>query len=450
MSTSNTHSQTPQHCDVLVVGGGPGGSTISALLTEKGYDVVMLEKSTHPRFHIGESLLPKNLDIFERLGCLEKVEKIGIPKPGADFNAEGYDPGRHDFYFRNAMDARWPHAFEVRRSQFDEMLFRHSAEKGTRTFEDTRVTEVEFHDSDFVRVTSKGPQGVQIWETRYLVDASGRDTFLANKYGLKRKNPRHASAAIFCHFNGVERRPGENAGNISAYWFEHGWFWLIPLLDGTVSIGAVCDPNYLKTRKESPEEFLMKTIDLAPQEMRDRLKNAKKVPEFTVSATGNFSYQCTKMYGDRWLMVGDAYAFIDPIFSSGVLMSMTNATHATDIVDTILQGKPGTAKMLRQYQKRVHKGIRTFTWFIERFNSPGLRKLFMNPGNPLRIEEAVTSVLAGDVYGNPKVDWRLQAFKVLYYLFSLSEWRAAWADVKRRRNRASTTFTGGTTEQDTA
>ncbi len=450
MSNSAPSTDSVQRCDVLVVGGGPGGSTVSALLTEKGYDVALLEKAKHPRFHIGESLLPKNLDIFERLGVLDKVAAIGIPKPGADFNAEGYTPPRHNFYFRNAMDARWPHAFEVRRSEFDHMLLMNSAEKGTRVFEETKVTDVEFRQDKSCRVTAESGGQKQIWEARYLVDASGRDTFIASKFGLKRKNPRHASAAIFCHFTGVERRPGENAGNISAYWFEHGWFWLIPLLDGTTSIGAVCDPNYLKSRTVSPQEFFFQTLELAPAELRERMKDAKKVPEFEVRATGNFSYQCTQMYGDGWLMVGDAYAFIDPIFSSGVLMAMTNATHATDIVDALLQGKPGTAAMLKQYQKRVHKGIRTFSWFIERFNSPGLRKLFMNPGNPLRIEEAVTSVLAGDVYGNPKVDWRLEAFKVLYYGFSLSEWRSAWADVKRRAKRARTAFTGGTTEQDIA
>lgn len=448
MSNTAVTADASPRCDVLVIGGGPGGSTVSALLAEKGYDVVMLEKSRHPRFHIGESLLPMNLDIFERLGVLGEVEALGIRKPGADFNTAHHQPPRRDFFFRNAMDARWPHAFEVRRSEFDNMLFRHSEDKGTRTFEETRVTEVETLDNGRVLVTGKGPEGVKSWQARYLIDASGRDTFLAGKFGLKRKNRRHASAAIFGHFNNVARRAGENEGNISVYWFEHGWFWMIPLRDGTMSIGAVCDPNYLKARKESPEEFFFQTMKLAPETMRERMVDAELASE--VRATGNFSYQCTKMYGDNWLMVGDAYAFIDPIFSSGVLMAMTNATHAADVADAVLQGKPGTRRMLRGYEKRVHKGIRTFSWFIERFNSPGLRRLFMNPGNPLRIEEAVTSVLAGDVYGNPKVDWRLQAFKVLYYLFSLGEWRAALAEVKRRSRRAYTSFTGGTTEQDVA
>lgn len=448
--TNNGDSQNAQRCDVLIIGGGPGGSTAAAMLAEAGRDVVIIEKAQHPRFHIGESLLPMNLEIFEKLGVLDKVEALGIPKPGADFNAAHYDPPRHNFYFKNALDAKWPHAYEVRRSQFDEMLFRNAADKGAKTFEETRVTGVDFQPDSSSIITVKGPKGVTTWHARHLIDASGRDTFLAGKFGLKRKNPRHASAALFGHFTDVERRPAENAGNISAYWFEHGWFWMIPLRDGTMSVGAVCDPNYLKTRKVSPAEFLAQTIELAPEEMRSRLVNAKAVPDFEVRATGNFSYQCTQMYGDGWTMVGDAFAFIDPIFSSGVLMAMTNAVEAAEITGAILDGKPGTAKMRRKYQKRVMKGIKTFSWFIERFNSPGLRHLFMNPGNPLRIEEAVTSVLAGDVYGNPRVDWRLQAFKFLYYMYSLSDWRETMRDVRRRGSRAESTFTGGTTDQDIA
>ena len=184
--------------------------------------------------------------------------------------------------------------------------------------------------------------------------------------------------------------------------------------------------------------------------MLERMVNAKPVPEVEVRATGNFSYQSTQMYGDGWLMVGDAYAFIDPVFSSGVLMAMTNAVEAADIADAILDSKPGTQRMLKKYQRHVHRGIKTFSWFIERFNSPGLRHLFMNPGNPFRIQEAVTSVLAGDVYGNPRVDWRLRAFKALYYIYSAAEWRDSLRDVRRRASRATAKFTGGTTEQDSA
>ena len=446
---SEALTQPTHTCDVMVVGGGPGGSTASSFLTMKGWDVVMLDKVHHPRFHIGESMLPKFMPIIQKLGLNEEVHRIGIPKPGADFNAASGSPKRHDFFFANAIDKQDPYAFEVRRSEFDELLFRNSARLGTRAFEGSKVTEVEFRKGQTTLVHVTTEQGErQLWECKYFVDASGRDTFLANKYALKRKNPKHASAAIFGHFHDVERRPGENAGNISVYWFEHGWFWMIPLKDGTMSMGAVCAPEYLKARDCPPAEYLERTFRLAPEEMQQRIRNRRLVNE--VRATGNYSYQCSRMYGDGWLMVGDAYAFIDPIFSSGVLMAMTNGMHAADVVDAILRGAPGTAAMLRRYQRRVARGVETFSWFIERFNTPGLRALFLKPGNPFRIEEAVTSVLAGDVYGNPQVDWRLRAFKVLYYIISIGQWREALAALRKRMRNARVFFTGGTTEVDIA
>lgn len=443
--------ETMESCDVFVVGGGPGGSTVSTFLAMEGWDVVMVEKMHHPRFHIGESMLPKFLPIVEKLGLLEEVDKLGILKLGADFNSAAGTPERHDFFFRNAMDKWLPHAYEVRRSAFDQLLFENSKRKGARGFEGIKVTQVEFSSGAgskaYVYTVSK-EHGKQVWKCRYFVDATGRDAFLANKYKFKRKNPKHQSAAIFGHFENVVRRSGENAGNISAYWFEHGWMWMIPLKDGPMSMGAVCNPEYLKSRNVSPEEFLFQTLELAPPEMRSRIKDARLINE--VRATGNYSYQCTQMYGDGWLMVGDAYAFIDPIFSSGVLMAMTNGMHASEIISAILRGQPGTDAMLRRYQKTVQKGITTFSWFIERFNTPAMQRLFLQPGNPLRIEEAVTSVLAGDVYGNPKVEWRLQLFKLLYYIYNVLDYRNAWRAFRRRVRTRSINFTGGTTEQDVA
>lgn len=444
--------QATESCDVFVVGGGPGGSTVSTFLSRQGWDVVIVDKVQHPRFHIGESMLPKFLPIVEKLGLREEVHALGIPKPGADFNAATGNPKRHDFYFRNAIDKSLPHAYEVRRSDFDQLLFENSKKSGTRGFEGVKVTKVDFAsetgaEKTLVYTRSK-EHGEQVWACRYFVDATGRDTFLANKYKLKRKNPRHQTAAIYGHFANAERRPGENSGNISAYWFAHGWMWMIPLKDGSMSTGAVCNPEYLKSRDCSPEEFFFKTLKLAPQEMQDRLKNATLTNE--VRATGNYTYESTQMHGKDWIMIGDAYAFLDPIFSSGVLMAMTNATSASDIINATLKGEPGVEEMLKQHQKLVQKGVATFSWFIERFNTPGMQRLFLQPGNPLRIEEAVTSVLAGDVYGNPQVEWRLKLFKLLYYIYSVIDAKTAWKSWRRRVRTRGIQFTGGTTEQDNA
>ena len=425
-------------CDVLVVGGGPAGSTVSALLAEKGWKVTLLEKDHHPRFHIGESLLPLNLPIFEKLGVLDQVHAIGIKKPGADFNSQMEVGGHHQFHFSFALDKNHPYAYEVRRSEFDDLLLRNSQKKGTSVIEGVRVTGVDFPENGGPVVTHAVDEAgaKRDWTSRFFIDASGRDTLLSNQFKLKQKNPYHASAAMFGHFANVERRQGEYEGNISVYWFEHGWFWMIPLRDGTMSVGAVCRPAYLKRRDCPVPEYLMKTIGMAHPEMRQRMKNAVLI-DGVARATGNYSYTSNRMRGDRHIMVGDAYAFVDPIFSSGVLLGMNSGVLGAEAVDAWLRDDPSAERKFRHFESMVRRGVKTFSWFIWRFNSPGMRSLMLNPGNPLRVQEAVTSLLAGDVFRDIGARSRFWVFKVLYYMFSVryarESFRLWWLRVRNPR-----------------
>ncbi len=155
---------------------------------------------------------------------------------------------------------------------------------------------------------------------RFVLDASGRDTFLGNRFKAKQRNKKHNSTALYGHFSGAERNPGKAAGNITIYWFEHGWFWFIPLADGATSVGAVAWPYYLKTRNKKPlEQFLLETIALCAP-LSERLQHAQLISP--VEATGNFSYVCDRTHGSNYLLLGDAYTFIDPVFSSGVMLAM--------------------------------------------------------------------------------------------------------------------------------
>ena len=263
----NHHFQDNQSgtgCDVLVIGGGPAGSTIAALLADQGWDVHLLEKDSHPRFHIGESLLPQSLPMLQRLGVLPEVEKIGIIKYGAELVS--HRQGRSQmFHFAKAFDESQPYAFEVKRAEFDAILARNAAAKGVRFHEGLKAQRVEFHPGRTSVVRAEDRQGrVRTWETRFVVDASGRDTFLSSQLGGKHRSKKHGSAAVFAHFEGVTRLTGRDEGNITAGWLDDGWCWLIPFKDGTMSVGVVCHPDYIKTRRTSLDQFLLGTLRQSP------------------------------------------------------------------------------------------------------------------------------------------------------------------------------------------
>lgn len=421
MNTPSTTAPPAEHrCDVLVVGGGPAGSTISALLAERGWDVAMMEKSHHPRFHIGESLLPANVALLDRLGVRDQVERIGLRKRGVEFASVGC--GVSTFVeFADAWDKNMPYAWQVRRSEFDEILFRNAARKGARAFEGSRVREVAFDDDGAtvqVQVASAGGADArQRWRTRFLVDASGRDTLLATHFRCKLKNPCHNSSALYGHFTGARRLEGKLEGNITIGWFEHGWFWLIPLADGTTSIGAVCWPYYLKSRTKPLPEFFRDTIALCPA-IAARLEVAELVGN-QVHAAGNYSYTSSRSSGKHYLMLGDAYAFIDPVFSSGVYLAMQGGFEAAEVVETVLTRPHAAAAARARFDKRIRHGLRAFSWFIFRVTSPTLREFFVSPQNPLRVKEALLSLLAGDIYGKTPIWGAIRALKALYYLVSI-------------------------------
>jgi flavin-dependent dehydrogenase len=417
-------------CDVLVVGGGPAGSTIAALLAEQGRDVVVIEKARHPRFHIGESLLPANVALFDRLGLRDRVEAIGMQKYGVEFVSPEHDH-RQFIEFGEAWDKSMPYAWQVRRSELDEILFRNAAAKGARTFEGERVREVAF-DGDGATVEVELDDGARRrWRARFVIDASGRDTLLANQLRCKEKNKRHNSSALYGHFTGAERLPGKLEGNITILWFAHGWFWFIPLADGTTSIGAVCWPYYLKSRSKPLPEFFRDTIALCP-ELAKRLAGAALVDD-RVYATGNYSYASAKSSGERYLMIGDAYAFVDPVFSSGVYLAMQSAFDGAGVVEAVLAGRPDAAALRRAFDRNVQRGPREFSWFIFRVTNPTMREFFMAPDNPFRVKEALVSLLAGDIYGTTPI-WRsIRILKTLYYLVSIRNLGRTVRAWRRRR-----------------
>ena len=420
-------------CDILVIGGGPAGSTAAGLLAERGYRVTLLEKAHHPRFHIGESLLPANLPLLDRLGVADAVKAIGMEKWGAEFVSPWHDH-KQPFEFAGAMDKSMPMAYQVRRSEFDEILIRNASRNNARVVEGCQAQDVDFLPGNAGAVVrARHEDGtIETVRARFVMDASGRDTFLGNRFKAKQRNTKHNSAAIYAHFTGAERNQGKTEGNITLYWFDHGWFWFIPLADGATSIGAVVWPYYLKTRKnKSLEQFFQETIKLCAP-LQARLQLARLISP--VEATGNYSYVCDRTHGSNYLLLGDAYTFIDPVFSSGVLLAMQSAFAGADTVDTCLRHPQQTTAALKKFDQAMRIGPKVFSWFIYRVTNPTLRNMFMEPRNYFRVQEALLSVLAGDLFGKTRIRGPLLAFKGFYYATSIVHWGRTLKAWRMRRN----------------
>jgi flavin-dependent dehydrogenase len=336
------------------------------------------------------------------------------------------------FRFDRTLHPGPDHAFQVKREEFDQLLFERAREVGADARDGVAVERVEFAaDGRPALAWALADDGTRFAiRPRYLLDASGRDTFLGGRLKLKRKHPKHQSAALFSHYRGVQRRAGEDAGNITIERFAHGWVWMIPLRDDVMSIGAVCSPEYLKQRRGDGAEFLMQTLRAIPT-VAARLHDAERIAP--VHATGNYSYRCTRMSGPGWALLGDAYAFVDPIFSSGVFLAMHSADRAADLVDAALRTPARERALQRAWEKRLDRGLNEFSWFIFRFTSPVMRRLFAQPRNDWQIEQAVISMLAGDVFDSEAVRRRLRAFRLIYAVNAIAIAPQALRDWWRRK-----------------
>lgn len=436
LSTSaETEKPLPTECDVLVIGGGPAGSTVATLLAQKGRDVVLLDKDRHPRFHIGESLLPANLPLFERLGVADEMRAIGIRKYAAEFMSP-WHAHKQQFMFSEAWNKNMPFAYQVRRSEFDLLLLQRAAQVGAQVREGCRVTDVELEATpERALAHARCDDGSTLsYAPRFVIDASGRDTFLASRFKIKHKNPRHNSVAVYGHFHHARRNEGEDEGNITIFWFDHGWFWFIPLRDGTTSVGVVTWPYFMKTRGErSLQQFLLDTFQLCPP-LAERMAQAQLTD--VIEATGNYSYTCERNHGRNYVLLGDAYAFIDPVFSSGVMMAMQGSFDAADAIDTWLAHTAQPARQaaaMRGLDAALRHGPRTFSWLIYRMTNPVMRDLFMGPRNTFRVKEALLSLLAGDIYGRTPIWTSLRLFKLIYYASSAVQLPTALRAWRRRR-----------------
>jgi flavin-dependent dehydrogenase len=390
--------------DVAIIGGGPGGSTLAALLAKKGYDVGVFEREKFPRFHIGESLLPASMPIFKETGFYETLDSGKyIRKYGARFVDYRVDEEIY-FGFDGGINAEIPMAFEVERCELDSDLLQHARKCGATVYQPSRVKDVAFYDS---HVSVKTAQGEE-FEAKYVVDASGRDSVIGK---LTQKRVAHQdlnNVAVFSHFNGVRRNSGRNAGDIIISLLpERAWSWIIPFQDGRTSVGVVCNSSVFKGGADL-SAYLEQRFTECPR-LKEYMADAERTQEVTVIS--NYSHHCTEYTGDRWMLIGDAAAFLDPIFSSGVHVSLTSAKLASAVLDSCLKSGASIrgSGLGPQYQSDLDRGIHRFHKLISLFYNTNFVESMKKTLTRPHMNAAFTSAVAGDMWNEDNILFKMNS-----------------------------------------
>ena len=332
--------------DCIVVGGGPAGATTAALVAEAGFSTLLLEREKFPRFHVGESLMPEAYWVFQRLGIVEKLQQSNfVQKVSVQFVSHTGAESQ-PFYFVEHDPRDCSRTWQVERSQFDQLLFETAAEKGADCCDDTRVLEVLLTDrrAHGVRVQRPGESPTEL-SGRVIVDATGQQAMLANRLGLKVDNPQLKKAAIWGYYKNAHREPGDHGGATVILQTEgkRSWFWYIPLQNDTTSVGVVGDRDYLLKRGASQEEVFAEELAKCPA-LQNRLQDGELASELRILK--EFSYTTTEPAGDGWVLVGDAWGFIDPIYSSGVYFALRSGELAADaIVEGLHKGDTSAGQL---------------------------------------------------------------------------------------------------------
>jgi flavin-dependent dehydrogenase len=388
--------------DVLVIGGGPAGSVCAARLASRGQRVMVLERDRHPRFHLGESLLPNSLGILEAIGIIDEVRARFLVKRGARF-VDGGDANRAVRYaFSDAFHAKYHHAFQVPRDEFDAMLFRHAGVCGAEMREQWEVTRVLWEGKRATGLEARAPDGsLQAFLAKFVVDASGRDAFIARRAADVERIAHLDRTALFTQVRGAWRDNGEREGDIQIIVFgdnadERGWFWLIPFADGRTSVGAVVSSSWIQAHRGLGPEALFDAAVAASPTVGSMLEHAQRC--FPARATADFSFRVGNFCGDGWVALGDASGFIDPLFSTGAHLAMHGALHAAHAIDEALCAGDTSRERFEKWERDQRSGAQLFIGAVQAFYAGELvSHLFAEPQHPF-LRRAITSLLSGDVF----------------------------------------------------
>ncbi len=396
--------------DLLIVGGGPSGSTAASIARKNNLRTLIIDKECFPRFHVGESLLPAGNQILRNIGVWEKIQAAGfMPKFGAEFHrSDASENIKIDF--STGLIRGLESTFQVERAHFDSILLNHARDLGAEVQLSSTATEIiALPGGEGYRVTLRKDNREETLEVPWVIDTTGRDPSLMTNLKRELDEPTFPKRmAIFSHFTNVARASGRAGGNIVIVRIECGWFWLIPLDEEKTSVGLVSSVSEFRESKSSPESFWAASVARSPK-LQELIGNAKSTMPLRV--TSDYSYFRTRLAEDRMLLAGDAAGFLDPVFSSGVLMATLSGQYAAErVVRAHASNRPLSRKEQEQYTHEVKGHVAVFQQLIEAFYDDDAFDVFMCQQVPWDLGRGITSIVAGQSRLTWGLWWRFKLF----------------------------------------
>lgn len=387
--------------DVIIIGGGPAGATTAALVAEKGHNVLVLERDEFPRFRIGESLMPGTYWTLKRLGIFDKMKKSTFVRK---YSVQFYGPSGKagaPFYFKENEPEERAQTWQVLRSEFDQLILDNARSKGAQAKNGVQVLDILFEGERAVGVSAKLPdKSIKEFYAKVVVDASGQSALLSRKLKLSKAEPCLQNAAVYSHFEGAERDCGIDEGATIVYHTQDGdsWFWYIPLANNVVSVGVVGHIDYLlKSRNQEAQEIFEQELAKCPA-LQPRLEGAKQL--FPVKTTKEFSYKAERIAGDGWVLVGDAFGFVDPIYSSGVFLALKSGEMAADSINEALERDDLSGEQLGKFASDYLPGVEAirklvYAFYTKEFSFAEFLKKYPE------CRKDIINILVGNVYDRP-------------------------------------------------